>query len=295
MTKKYFEILGISPTTDIQLIKKAYRKKAKIYHPDMNPSPEANQQFLLISEAYEHLLIAIEKSTSEKASSFQQEQQFKTSDEDQFKTKEELLKERMEYAKKRYAYQKMKEEQENEQYFMSISTGWNWYFFQAIVIGCTSLSILFFVDYYVLKSHWQSTYLTHGDKIQTYAGLNYSTIVPVAFENGEKLWVNGIILGIAKENPTIYIEKTHFLNETKQVIIWNYDHWVSSKSDFSVSGTFPLIPLVLLLPLVGLIVKGRNLSYSLLFIASTYLFAALLIVLLYSNDRWAHILTLGIL
>lgn len=37
-----YEVLGISKTADEKTIKKAYRKLAKKYHPDMNP--EIKQQ-----------------------------------------------------------------------------------------------------------------------------------------------------------------------------------------------------------------------------------------------------------
>lgn len=56
MIEKYYEILGVSPQDDIKVIKAAYRKKAKLLHPDKNPSPDAHEQFVLLNEAYEYFL-----------------------------------------------------------------------------------------------------------------------------------------------------------------------------------------------------------------------------------------------
>lgn len=51
-----FQTLGISETATMAEIKKAYRLKAKAYHPDVNDSPDAAEQFRRISEAYQRII-----------------------------------------------------------------------------------------------------------------------------------------------------------------------------------------------------------------------------------------------
>lgn len=52
----YYELLGLQSNSTIDEIKKAYRKKARLYHPDINPSPDAKDHFIRITEAYEFLI-----------------------------------------------------------------------------------------------------------------------------------------------------------------------------------------------------------------------------------------------
>jgi len=51
-TRDYYETLGVSRDTTKDQIKKTYRKLALKYHPDRNKSPDAEEKFKEISEAY---------------------------------------------------------------------------------------------------------------------------------------------------------------------------------------------------------------------------------------------------
>lgn len=59
--KDYYEILGIPADSGPNEIKKAYRKKAYQYHPDINHSPEAKDLFICVTEAYEFLISNLDR------------------------------------------------------------------------------------------------------------------------------------------------------------------------------------------------------------------------------------------
>ena len=64
--RDYYDVLGLSKGASEDEIKKAYRKLAKQYHPDINKSPDAEAKFKEINEAYEVL------SDSQKRSNYDQ-------------------------------------------------------------------------------------------------------------------------------------------------------------------------------------------------------------------------------
>lgn len=54
--RDYYEVLEVDKTATIDVIKKAYRKKAIQYHPDKNPGDkEAEEKFKEAAEAYDVL------------------------------------------------------------------------------------------------------------------------------------------------------------------------------------------------------------------------------------------------
>lgn len=56
MSKRdYYEVLGLDRNASTEDIKKAYRKLARQYHPDVNKAPDAEEKFKEVKEAYDIL------------------------------------------------------------------------------------------------------------------------------------------------------------------------------------------------------------------------------------------------
>ena len=55
MGRDLYEVLGVPRTADQAELKRAFRKAARLWHPDVNQTPEAEDKFAEISSAYQTL------------------------------------------------------------------------------------------------------------------------------------------------------------------------------------------------------------------------------------------------
>jgi hypothetical protein len=60
--KNYYQILGVSPDSSAEIIKKSYRTLALKFHPDRNTSPTAHHDMIMLSKAAETLLDPVKRS-----------------------------------------------------------------------------------------------------------------------------------------------------------------------------------------------------------------------------------------
>lgn len=75
--KDYYRILGLERNASAQEIKKAYRKLAHKYHPDVSKEPNAEEKFKEVAEAYETLKNPEKRAAYDQLGSYQPGQDFR--------------------------------------------------------------------------------------------------------------------------------------------------------------------------------------------------------------------------
>jgi|GEM_PF-1686258 len=66
MAIDYYRVLELPQGASLSDIKKAYRKMAKLYHPDRNTNPRAEEAFVLVNEAYVYLSDPVRRAAASK-------------------------------------------------------------------------------------------------------------------------------------------------------------------------------------------------------------------------------------
>ena len=75
--KDYYRILGVERSANEEAIKKAYRKLARKYHPDVSKEKDAEEKFKEVSEAYEVLKDADKRKAYDTMGFYQPGQEFR--------------------------------------------------------------------------------------------------------------------------------------------------------------------------------------------------------------------------
>ena len=296
-TKRYFDILGISPTKDEKVVKKAYRKQVMKYHPDRNPSEVAKDKFIEITEAYERFLLILSHANKRPTNTYRPSQDYAQSTNYKStyqKTSTSTREERVEEARRRYEERKRKENLENERYFQKITTGKKWKLFKTIMYACTFFALFFTVDQFILPSKTIAAHIVEKNPSIRLSSAGYETTSPVVFNNGQKAFISTKFIALEEMNY-MYLERTFFFKDIKNVKVWRDNKWYTYTPDFGMISNFPLTLVILLIPLFGFILKSKTLYFSLLFNVSFYLMPIVLIGILILNDRWAQLVTLGLL
>ena len=150
----YYKILDISRTASPHEIRRAYRLKAKLVHPDVNNSPKANEVFAVVSEAYEVLTderrrylhdLQLEQADALKAEAERKRHYYGTSVKNDSYTNPNFSGARYEWNSRAAS------ETSDERHFRLSPVSYNLFFASGMVVGFT---IMIVTIYGTLYSYW---------------------------------------------------------------------------------------------------------------------------------------------
>ncbi|PWL24680.1 MAG: hypothetical protein DCO96_12815 [Fluviicola sp. XM-24bin1] len=289
MRSRYYRILGLPDNAPLSDVRKQYRKLVMQYHPDKNPSPDAQRRFIEIKEAYE--ILTGKKSAPTPRIAHKRPSRSTTAP-NANETKAEQEK-RAKEAQRRYEEQKLREYLENELYFRKLTHGWRWKLMKTSAVLGIIMALLLSLDL-LLPHHYQDDMITGFNSNSAY-GIGGKRVSLIETENNGKFWIEHFNSSLYYGNHEIIIESSWIFHNPMRIQNFSKTATFGYPINFNVYRlSFILIPL-LLLPAFTVYYKRRKISFTVLYQFCMYGVNAVMFYLLLSGDRWAHLLTCGFL
>ena len=288
MRSHYYRILGLPDNAPISDVRKQYRKLVMQYHPDKNPSPTAERKFIEIKEAYE-ILTGKKSAPSQRTAPKRQTRSTSPNKEENRAEQEQRAKE----AQKRYEEQKLREYLENELYFRKLTSGWRWKLMKKSAIVGFILAFSISIDL-LLPHHYTDDVVT-GFNSNAAFGIGGKRVSLIETGDHGKIWIEYFNSQLYYGDHEILIESSWLFHNPIRVQRCDKTATFGYPVNFNFYRlSFLLIPLFSL-PAFTLFYKRRKIAFTVLYQLCMYGINGLMLYMLISGDRWAHLLTFGFL
>ncbi len=272
---KYYQVFGLTESASKAEVKRAYRKLAMKYHPDRNDDPKAHKLFLDLTEAYQ--IIIDEKPRSSKTIV-------------NTKRAEKSSEERIKEAQERLRKQTERIKYEQEAYIQKLTTGLKFKFFKKMAIVAAFLAALLIIEP-ILPSRFSADKVVAYSKM--YKGLVKADVRMLKTASNQSFFLEDPNPNMLFDNPEIVIESSIWMRNPIRVWYRGIYSYTSYGVDFSIINLFPIVPLLLLIPIYTWKFAKRRYGFIVMLNFSVYALSIFVFYILIAQNRWLHILTFG--
>lgn len=284
MRKDYLKILGLNDGASDEQIKKAWKKKVLQFHPDKNPSDNAQNEFIKVCDAYQNLTSGtfenIDETIPPETNEFYKKY-------NQNLTKEDIAKRRQK-AREHNKYKEIYEEYILSISFNELRKSFLYKFSNIVAIFSLIIGSILLIDYTVLEPKVETAvtlkyYYDVDNIVYSVYDLNYQ--IPTEKRQYE------LSAAFSCENykslnykSFIKVYKSRILNENISFSHEKDTFKTSMSNRFSIYIAFWVFIILFFLPILNFAIRGPNTLYLVMVHINAYLpifvFVALLIALL---------------
>jgi hypothetical protein len=290
-------ILGISPNAGESQIKKAFRKKAMKLHPDRNQAPNARSQFIEVHEAYEYLLDVLHgnapKSYTTTSKSTQhstnpkfrgegyRQRNYRKHDPYADMSREEFERRYQQARKAAEAEFERRSKRAYQAAFDEYRYTWRRKFAKWMAGIGVILALLFTIDYY---AGTVDEVVPHGN-IELF-NINDGTYI------FNYLSINHVIYNIrdtafwSKPETKYTIRRTKIFKDILRVHASDGKNYIDLEPTFSSYRSFPLVPIILLIPLLTFLIEKPTFNFVFLAVHfNIFVFPVFVFILMAHDGR----------
>lgn len=276
---QYYNVLGLPFGANEQLIKKRYKELAKKYHPDRNSSPDAHKKFIEINEAYIYLV------SKDKI-------QVKSLQEQQKDRENEIQKAYREKAWQYVREKKIRDEEELQAFYHSLRIGWTWFAFKTVSSLCAIIVVVMFIDYFLPTQAIPEVVTEYSNDIYQSVGAHDISLIKTS--SGKNLWTNDYFNSDFNYNPFFILESTQIFQNPIKAKIYSGNQYFEIPIHFTVYWAQFVLSPFLLFPLFIYFYKKNDAFFVIGHYLTRYVTGILVGLYLLTEDRWFHLITLGI-
>jgi len=292
MKSRYYKILGLPDNAPIHNVRKQYRKLVMRYHPDKNPSASSQKRFIEIKEAYE-ILTGKKAAPNQGFIKHSNRGRSKVKPQDSKENIELEMRRRAAEAQKRYRDQQLREKIDNDRYFYRLTKGFRWKIMRISSIVGFALALMMVLDF-ALPHHYNQDKV-EGYHLNSANGIGGKSVSLVKTEKMGFFWVEEISYKLYRGNHEIWVEESWILHNPMRLVTQNKTETIGYNLNFNIFRLSSLFILLFLLPSFVLWYKRQKISFTVLYYFCLYGVNGIMVLYLFSNNRWAHILTFGFL
>ena len=274
---KYFKILGLSPNASEKEIRKKYRMLALKVHPDQNDSPVAKEEFIKLTEAHDILIGKIDSPVSKIVPNA------KNSEEERLKRKKE--------AQVRFNEQLIRNHLENEIYYRNLTSGRKWNAMRISAFIGLVLSLFLILD--IFLPHHQTEQEVVGYRRNFAYAPNGQQISLIKTKNSDYYWISRITYSIYGRSRKVMVESSWFYHNSIRLISKEKLRSKYFDIHFSFYSITWLLLILFLTPAFTIWYKRKKISFTVLYHFSFFGVNGLMLFYMLTDNRWAHVLTLG--
>lgn len=284
---KYYRLFGLPETASEAEIKRKYRQLAMRYHPDKFDGDDS--KFIEIKEAYEYL-------TGKKAVSATQQTYSPTRSTSY--ARQQSQEERIKQAQQRKRESEYKEYVENERYFQSLITGKKWRFLKLMAYIGLLLTVLLIIDFN-LPYRYNYEIVTGYSPVNSEGG--GEPVRKIFTESGKSFYVEDMV-SVLRTEPEVFLVRSYiFQNEIGFVPMKrmlediNIEHWTIFHIHFTLGAFSRWLLLFFILPIFVILFKRRTYIFTASYYMALYISCPLILIYIFTNNRWLHLLSFGYL